>query len=80
MVDPMISSAVGETPPDIYGAVASLAVLRVGLALPEIQTPDLLYLSTTDYMQQRYPSRHRRGGDGWPHVADIHPHPSRRRL
>ena len=54
MVDPMVSSAVGETPPDIYSAEVSLAVLRVGLALLEIQTPDLLYLSTTDYMQHRF--------------------------
>ena len=53
-VDPAVRSAVGETPPDIYSAEVSLAVLRVGLALLDMRAPDLLYLSTTDYMQHRY--------------------------
>lgn len=54
IVDPAVRSAVGATPPDIYSAEVSLAVLRVGLALLEMRAPDLLYLSTTDYMQHRY--------------------------
>ena len=52
-VDPAVRLAVGATPPDIYSAEVSLAVLRVGLALLEMRAPDLLYLSTTDYMQHR---------------------------
>ena len=53
-VDPAVRAAVGATPPGIYSADVSLAVLRVGLALLEKRAPHLLYLSTTDYMQHRY--------------------------
>lgn len=42
---------IGGTPPAIYSADASEAVLRAGVALLDRQRPDLLYLSTTDYVQ-----------------------------
>ncbi len=53
-VDPAIQSALGAEPPHIYSAEVSLVVLRVGLALLKTRKPNLLYLSTTDYVQHRY--------------------------
>jgi phosphonoacetate hydrolase len=40
--------------PDIYSAAASEAVFAAGLALLERWEPDLLYLSTTDYIQHKH--------------------------
>ncbi|MEX0326922.1 MAG: phosphonoacetate hydrolase [Puniceicoccaceae bacterium] len=44
----------GNTP-DIYSGEASLYVLRAGIHLIEQQLADFLYLTTTDFMQHRYP-------------------------
>ncbi|HAV63857.1 MAG TPA: phosphonoacetate hydrolase, partial [Verrucomicrobiales bacterium] len=44
---------VGPTP-EIYSGEASLYVLRAGVALLETGRADLLYLSTTDFMQHAY--------------------------
>lgn len=46
---------VGRPAPAIYSAEASTFVLEAGLALLRRCAPDLLYLSTTDYLQHRYP-------------------------
>ncbi len=40
--------------PQIYSSDISVAVLRVGLTLLNTTRPDLLYLSTTDYVQHLY--------------------------
>jgi phosphonoacetate hydrolase len=45
---------VGEPAPPMYSAAASTFVLRAGIALLVRARPDLLYLSTTDYLQHRY--------------------------
>lgn len=41
--------------PDIYTAEASLYVLRAGVKLLEAGRADFLYLSTTDFMQHKFP-------------------------
>lgn len=48
-----IEALVGPTPP-IYSGLASLYVLRAGVALLERGLADFLYLSTTDYMQHKF--------------------------
>lgn len=45
---------VGQAVPEIYSAEASMFVLRAGLKLFEKCRPDLIYLSTTDYLQHRW--------------------------
>jgi phosphonoacetate hydrolase len=49
-----VEKLVGRPTPTIYSAEASLYVLRAGVALIERGLGDLLYLSTTDYMQHKY--------------------------
>jgi phosphonoacetate hydrolase len=44
----------GEPVPPIYSPEASTFVLRAGLRLLVRARPDLLYLSTTDYLQHRF--------------------------
>lgn len=46
---------VGKPLPDVYSAELSLFVLEAGQKLLERDTPDLMYLSLTDYIQHRYP-------------------------
>ncbi|MDE2343521.1 MAG: phosphonoacetate hydrolase [Betaproteobacteria bacterium] len=41
-------------PPDVYSADLSLAMLQAGLRIFEKEKPDLMYLSTSDYMQHTY--------------------------
>jgi phosphonoacetate hydrolase len=48
---------VGPTP-EIYSGAASLYVLQAGVALLTQGRADFLYLSTTDYMQHKYPPDH----------------------
>ena len=48
-----VEGLVGPTPP-IYSADASLYVLKAGVSLLEGDLADLLYLSTTDFMQHTY--------------------------
>jgi len=48
-----VEELAGPTPP-IYSAEASLYVLRAGAKILERGLADLLYLSTTDYMQHRF--------------------------
>lgn len=48
-----VESLVGRTPP-IYSADASLYVLRAGVALLERGLADLLYLTTTDFIQHAH--------------------------
>ena len=50
-----MESVVGHSTPPIYSPEASLYVLRAGVALLEKGMADFLYLSTTDYMQHKYP-------------------------
>lgn len=49
-----LTELVGEGAPEIYSEAASTFVLRAGLALLTRARPDVLYLSTTDYLQHRY--------------------------
>src|SRR5256884_7914320 len=49
-----VEKLVGDSAPPIYSAEASLYVLRAGVALLENGMADLLYLSTTDYIQHRF--------------------------
>lgn len=48
-----VEALVGPTPP-IYSGEASLYVLRAGVALIQHRGADLLYLSTTDFMQHKF--------------------------
>ncbi len=43
-----------QTPPDMYGPESTLAVFESGIRLLEQRRPELIYLSTTDYMQHTY--------------------------
>jgi phosphonoacetate hydrolase len=49
-----VESWAGHTP-EIYSGEASLYVLRAGALMVERGWADFLYLSTTDYMQHKYP-------------------------
>jgi len=46
---------VGMPLPDVYSADLSLFVLRAGIRALERQSPNLMYLSLTDYIQHKYP-------------------------
>jgi phosphonoacetate hydrolase len=50
-----VEALVGAPTPAIYSGEASLFVLRAGAKLLEGGMADFMYLSTTDYMQHRYP-------------------------
>ena len=50
-----VDKFVGQPTPPIYSAEASLYVLRAGAALIERGLADLLYLSTTDFVQHKFP-------------------------
>ncbi|MBX3747788.1 MAG: phosphonoacetate hydrolase [Verrucomicrobiae bacterium] len=49
-----VEALAGPTP-EIYSGEASLYVLRAGVALIEQDRADFLYLSTTDFMQHKFP-------------------------
>lgn len=49
-----VEELVGRPTPPIYSADASLFVLRAGVALLRTKLADLLYLSTTDYVQHKH--------------------------
>ncbi|MSU63169.1 MAG: phosphonoacetate hydrolase [Pedosphaera sp.] len=49
-----VEALVGPTPP-IYSGEASLYVLKAGIKLIEAGLADFLYLSTTDFMQHKFP-------------------------
>ncbi len=49
-----VEKFVGQPTPPIYSAEASLYVLRAGAALIERGLADLLYLSTTDFVQHKF--------------------------
>ena len=46
---------VGMPLPDVYSSDLSLFVLRAGIRVLEQESPDLMYLSLTDYIQHKYP-------------------------
>jgi phosphonoacetate hydrolase len=50
-----VEELVGRATPPIYSAEASLFVLQAGVALLEKGLADFVYLSTTDYMQHKFP-------------------------
>src|SRR5262245_16468613 len=50
-----VPNMMGYPTPPIYSAEASLYVLRAGVALLERGLADFLYLSTTDFIQHRFP-------------------------
>ncbi|MDE2135986.1 MAG: phosphonoacetate hydrolase [Gammaproteobacteria bacterium] len=45
---------VGRSLPDVYSAALSEFVFAAGLRLMETRRPDVMYLSTTDYVQHKY--------------------------
>ncbi len=45
---------VGKPVPDVYSAGLSEFVFAAGVRLMETQRPDVMYLSTTDYVQHKY--------------------------
>lgn len=49
-----VEKLVGLATPPIYSAEASLYVLRAGVALLQQRSADLLYLSTTDFIQHKF--------------------------
>ena len=49
-----VEKLVGQPTPPIYSAEASLYVLRAGAALIESSQADLLYLTTTDFIQHKF--------------------------
>ncbi|MEM7045642.1 MAG: phosphonoacetate hydrolase [Pseudomonadota bacterium] len=51
---------VGQPLPDVYSAELSGFVMAAGVKLVDLAKPDLMYLSTTDYIQHKYPP----GSDG----------------
>lgn len=52
-----VEALVGATP-EIYSGQASVYVLEAGVALLSEGLADFLYLSTTDYMQHKFPPEH----------------------
>jgi len=55
-----VEKVVGQPTPPIYSAEASLYVLRAGAALIERGLADLLYFSTTDFVQHSSRPKRRR--------------------
>lgn len=53
-----ILEALGLSQPSMYSAELSYLVLRAGLHILKEQTPDLMYLSLTDYVQHKYEPGH----------------------
>lgn len=49
-----VLSLVGMPVPDVYSAELSEFVFRAGVALMQTQRPDVMYLSTTDYVQHKH--------------------------
>lgn len=50
-----VPQLVGRPVPDVYSAELSEFVFAAGEALMRTQRPDVLYLSTTDYIQHKHP-------------------------
>ncbi len=46
---------VGQPLPDVYSAELSSFVMAAGVEIASRRKPDLMYLSTTDYIQHKYP-------------------------
>jgi phosphonoacetate hydrolase len=53
-----VESLVGGPTPEIYSGLASIYVLKAGVALLRSGLADFLYLSTTDYMQHKFAPEH----------------------
>jgi len=49
-----VLALVGMPVPDVYSAELSEFVLRAGVALMKTRRPDVMYLSTTDYIQHKH--------------------------
>ena len=49
-----VTELVGMRQPDVYSAELSEFVLRAGVAVMERDAPDIMYLSTTDYIQHKH--------------------------
>ena len=49
-----VTELVGMGQPDVYSAELSEFVLRAGVAVMERDAPDIMYLSTTDYIQHKH--------------------------
>ena len=56
---------VGLPLPDMYSAELSLFVLEAGVRILERHRPDIMYLSTTDYVQHKY-------APGSPEINDLY--------
>ena len=49
-----VVALVGKPVPDVYSAALSEFVFAAGVRLMETRRPDVMYLSTTDYVQHKY--------------------------
>lgn len=49
-----VPALVGQAVPDVYSAALSGFVLAAGVKIMEQQRPELMYLSTTDYIQHKH--------------------------
>jgi phosphonoacetate hydrolase len=49
-----VNALVGRDTPDVYSAGLSEFVLEAGVRLLETERPDVMYLSTTDYIQHKH--------------------------
>ena len=56
---------VGLPLPDVYSADLSIFVLEAGIKILEHHLPDIMYLSTTDYVQHKY-------APGSPEINDLY--------
>ena len=56
---------VGLPLPDVYSADLSIFVLEAGIKILEHHRPDIMYLSTTDYVQHKY-------APGSPEINDLY--------
>jgi phosphonoacetate hydrolase len=61
--EPEVLALVGRPRPSVYSAALSEFVLAAGLTLLETTRPDIMYLSTTDYVQHKHAPGTREAND-----------------
>ena len=66
-----VLSLVGMPLPDVYSAELSEFVFRAGVALMQTRRPDVMYLSTTDYVQHKH-APGTRGANAFYGMMDRH--------
>ena len=66
-----VPALVGMPVPDVYSAELSEFVFRAGVALMQTRRPDVMYLSTTDYVQHKH-APGTRGANAFYGMMDRH--------